>query len=42
MNGIDARVLQKWMGHANLETTQIYSHLSPEHLDEGINKLPSF
>lgn len=42
MNGVDARVLQKWMGHAKLETTEVYSHLSPEHLDKGIEKLPSF
>lgn len=40
MSGIDARVLQAWMGHSSLGTTMIYSHLSDSHLDQGIEKLP--
>ena len=31
MNGVDARTIQKWMGHASLTTTLRYAHTSPEH-----------
>jgi len=32
--------LQKLLGHAQIETTMIYSHLAPEHKDEMMGKLP--
>jgi integrase len=40
MKGIDPRVLMQWLGHSNMETMQIYTHLTPEHLDLGIERLP--
>lgn len=40
MAGVPPKKLQLWMGHDSLETTEIYLHLSPDFLDEGINRLP--
>lgn len=40
MSGVSLRKLQTWMGHASIRTTEIYSHLSPEHLDQDIQRMP--
>jgi len=37
-NGADIRSVQKLLGHKSLVTTQIYTHLKPEHLIKVYNK----
>lgn len=39
MNGVDLPTVQKLMGHADIQTTMIYSHLAPDHLTEAVEKL---
>jgi len=39
MKGVDLPTVQKLMGHSDIETTMIYSHLTPDHLVDAVNKL---
>ncbi|MBI2506069.1 MAG: site-specific integrase [Candidatus Latescibacteria bacterium] len=39
MMGIDARTVQKWMGHRDLKTTLRYAHVSPDHEKAAIQRL---
>lgn len=39
LSGGSMKELQEILGHASIETTQIYAHLVPEHLQKSINKL---
>ena len=39
-NGVDTRALQEVLGHSNLNTTQIYTHLDNTALHEAANANP--
>lgn len=39
MKGVDLPTIQKLMGHADIQTTMIYSHLAPDHLSDAVDKL---
>ena len=34
-DGVPIQFIQKWLGHADLKTTQIYAHLAPDSLDSA-------
>jgi len=39
-NGVDTKILQEILGHENLNTTQIYTHVANAQLAEAANKNP--
>lgn len=39
-NGVDVRVLKEVLGHENLNTTQIYTHISNEQMESAMNMNP--
>jgi len=39
MSGVDLRTVQGLLGHKNIATTMVYSHLSEEHLARSVEKL---
>ena len=38
--GVDVRVLKDILGHANLGTTQIYTHVASKQIENAINSNP--
>jgi site-specific recombinase XerD len=39
LNRFDLPTLQKPMGHSDIQTTMIYSHLAPDHLADAVDNL---
>jgi len=39
MKGIDLPTVKKLMGHSDIDTTMIYSHLTEKHVDSAVEKL---
>ncbi len=39
MKGVDLPTVKKLMGHADIQTTMIYSHLADDHVDKAVEKL---
>ncbi|UCD27702.1 MAG: tyrosine-type recombinase/integrase [Planctomycetota bacterium] len=39
MRGVDLPTVQKLMGHSDIQTTMIYAHLAPDHLEAAVDKL---
>lgn len=39
MKGVDLPTVQRLLGHSDIKTTMIYSHLAPDHLVDAVNKL---
>jgi len=40
MEGVDLMSIKELLGHSSITVTQIYSHLSPDHLANTVEKLP--
>jgi len=41
MKGVDILTVSKLLGHANTKTTEIYSHIAPDHFQAAINQFSS-
>jgi integrase len=39
MKGVDLPTIQKLLGHSDIQTTMIYSHLAPDHLADAVEEL---
>lgn len=39
MNGVPLRTVQILAGHASFKTTEVYAHLSPDHLQDSVSRL---
>jgi integrase len=39
MAGEHIRTIQNWLGHSDLSTTMIYTHLSPDHMRQSVARL---
>lgn len=39
MGGVDLPTVKKLLGHTNIDTTMIYSHLADEHVDKAVEGL---
>ncbi len=39
MKGVDLATVKKLMGHSDIDTTMIYSHLTEKHIDEAVDRL---
>jgi site-specific recombinase XerD len=39
MKGVDLPTVQRLMGHSNIQTTMVYSHLAPDHLADAVERL---
>jgi site-specific recombinase XerD len=39
MKGVDLPTVSKLMGHTDIDTTMIYSHLADSHVDKAVEKL---
>lgn len=39
-NGVDLYTVSKLLGHSNIQTTEIYAHLSPNTFNKAVSKLP--
>jgi len=40
MKGVDMRTVQRLLGHSSIITTEMYAHLTEDHLARGVDKLP--
>lgn len=40
MEGIDLTTVAQLLGHTDIKTTMIYSHLAPDHVKKAVEKLP--
>ena len=39
MKGVDLATIKQLLGHSDIETTMIYSHLTDDHVDRAVEKL---